>query len=120
MASAPARFSTITGWPRAACSRSASTRATLSAWLPGPSGTTRLIGLLGYAWGKPSPQTARHRIAVADLRTREVMTPSRENDRSGVGPLSPPRHRASRHGTGEYHTGGAGLNAELPARTTRA
>src|SRR5712692_1092959 len=59
----------------------------LSAWLPGPRGTTMLIGRLGYAWGKPSPQTARHRIAVADPRNREVMAPSRENDQSGCWPV---------------------------------
>src|SRR5438128_10943652 len=43
-----------------------------------------LIGLLGYACGKPSHQTARERIAVADLRSREVMPPSRKNDGSGA------------------------------------
>src|SRR3989449_6322202 len=37
-----------------------------------------LIGLLGYAWGTASHQTARQRIAVADLKNREVMTPSQK------------------------------------------
>src|SRR4051812_36567139 len=46
---APGRFSTITGWPHAAVSRSPMSRATTSVALPAVNGTMMWIGRDGYA-----------------------------------------------------------------------
>ena len=46
---APATFSTTTGWPSLADSRSATKRAMMSGPVPGVNGTTSLIGWSGQA-----------------------------------------------------------------------
>src|SRR6185436_17114817 len=47
---APGRFSTITGWPSAACSLSATGRAMVSVAEPGVNGTMTRIGFEGNDW----------------------------------------------------------------------
>src|SRR6476661_3456674 len=48
MFSAPGIFSTITGWPSLCERRSATVRAIMSMPMPGPNGTTNLIGRVGH------------------------------------------------------------------------
>jgi hypothetical protein len=61
---APGLLSTVTGWPMASLSFWASRRAPMSVPLPGPNGTTMLIGRLGNAsWavaGSAMPIEAAH------------------------------------------------------------
>src|SRR5688572_16116853 len=67
---APARFSTTTGWPSGACSRSAIRRAKMSVEPPGANGTTRRTGLFGYcacAGTTASAMSSRMNLMVFSL-----------------------------------------------------
>src|SRR5687768_13531888 len=65
---APARFSTTTGWPSGACSRSAIRRAKMSVEPPGAKGTTRRTGLFGYcACAGTTASATRSRMSLMGL-----------------------------------------------------
>src|SRR5262249_40349881 len=62
MPNAPGLFSISTGWPRIGRMCSPTMRMTMSVALPGPNGTTTLIGFDGYlscagAWATPNAST---------------------------------------------------------------
>src|SRR5262245_29031937 len=64
MPKAPGLFSTRTFWPRICRICSPTMRMTMSVALPGPNGTTILIGLLGnLSCAAAGPAAARHRTA---------------------------------------------------------
>jgi len=58
MPNAPGLFSTTTGWPRTGRICSPTIRMTISVALPGPNGTTTLIGFDGYLSCAAAPLAA--------------------------------------------------------------
>src|SRR3954470_17726315 len=83
MPSAPCRFSTTTGWPHFADSRSAKVRAVTSMPLPGPSGVimrTLCCGQLGVcAQAADAIETARQQSRPrlsSDIRRIDVLPPA--------------------------------------------
>jgi hypothetical protein len=68
---APSLFSTTTGWPRLFASSLATTRDTMSAVLPGASGTTMRSCLAGHGWAAAkvlkSPKTTAVQMAFIDF-----------------------------------------------------
>src|SRR5258706_7699560 len=72
---APSLFSTITAWPRIACSFSATMRAVVSDALPGVTPETRRMVLLGNAWAK-AIAGARASVAISAHRLSAFMVSS--------------------------------------------
>src|SRR5262245_56963556 len=73
MAATPGRFSTITCWPSAFESSSATARATMSWFPPGTSGTTIRTGLTGYVCACASVQ---HSSRTSNLAILEIVQAS--------------------------------------------
>src|SRR5712691_13509109 len=77
MPKAPGLFSITNGWPRIGRTCSPTIRITMSVALPGPKGTTTLIGFTGYlSWAAAAMLPSARQDAESKIRPRRFMFPS--------------------------------------------